>query len=184
MAKIDFIGNLGSDARVETANGRQFVAFNVADTNRFTDADGTVRENTTWISCTLNGDGGKLLQYLKKGKTVFVRGFMSTRVFNSAKHRCMMAGVNCAVQEIELVGGAVRDVPKQLNDEKGLLFDIYQAFYIDPSIEQKPSALYDTTGGAYRVDSNGFVYKVVDPNADGQSEANETSNSGDNDVVY
>lgn len=184
MSKIEFIGNLGSDARVETANGRQFVAFNVADTNKFTDADGTVRENTTWISCTLNGDGGKLLQYLKKGKTVFVRGYMSTRVFNSAKHRCMMAGVNCAVQEIELVGGALRDVPKQLNDEKGLLFDIYQAFYIDPNIEQKPTALYDTTGNSYRVDSNGFVYKIVDTNADGQSVDNGAPGSDNNDVVY
>lgn len=184
MAKIEFIGNLGSDARVETANGRQFVAFNVADTNRFTDADGTVRENTTWISCTLNGDGGKLLQYLKKGKTVFVRGFMSTRVFNSVKHRCMMAGVNCSVQEIELVGGSVRDVPKQLCDESGKLFDVFQAFYIDPSIEQKPTVLYDSADASYTVDSNGFVAKVVDQNINSQNGAVGGNDSTNNDPIF
>ena len=35
---------------------------------------GEVTKNTTWVSCTMNGDGGNLLQYLKSGEKVYVRG--------------------------------------------------------------------------------------------------------------
>lgn len=162
MAKIEFIGNLGADAQLQTTNGRQFVSFNVADTEVYTDSQGQRQERTSWISCTLAGDGGNLLQYLVKGKTVYVRGYMSTRVFNSAKHHMMMAGVNCRVLEIELIGGQTRDIPRQLNDEKGMLYDVYQAFYINPSIMQgkEGMTLLDSKLQQYAVDKNGFVTKV------------------------
>lgn len=164
MAKIEFIGNLGADAKVQTVNGQQFVSFNVADSEQFTDGDGNKQERTTWISCTLRGDGGKLLPFLLKGKTVFVRGYMSTRIFNSAKHHMMMAGVNCSVREIELIGGQTREVPTQLNDDKGLIYDIYQAFYLNPQvrqgIKQETFTLYDRNMQEYTVDHNGFVTKV------------------------
>lgn len=162
MAKIEFIGNLGADAQLQTTNGRQFVSFNVADTEVFTDSQGQRQERTSWISCTLAGDGGNLLQYLVKGKTVYVRGYMSTRVFNSAKHHMMMAGVNCRVLEIELIGGQTRDIPRQLNDDKGMLFDVYEAFYIDPAKADKEGkmVLFDRNMQQYAVDKNGFVTKV------------------------
>lgn len=104
MAKIEFIGNLGADARVEEYNGRKFVSFNVADTQKFTKADGTKVEKTDWVSCTIQGDGGGLLPYLVKGKKVFVRGQLSTRIFDSAQYHCKMVGLSCAVRELELVG--------------------------------------------------------------------------------
>lgn len=162
MAKIEFIGNLGADAQLQTTNGRQFVSFNVADTEVYTDSQGQRQERTSWISCTLAGDGGNLLQYLVKGKTVYVRGYMSTRVFNSAKHHMMMAGVNCRVLEIELIGGQTRDIPRQLNDDKGMLFDVYEAFYINPSVMQgkERMTLFDRNMQQYAVDKNGFVTKV------------------------
>lgn len=164
MAKIEFIGNLGADARVETTNGRQFVAFNVADTDSYTDQDGNRHEVTQWISCTMAGDGGKLLPYLKKGKTVFVRGHLSTRIFNSAKHHKMMCGLNCAVKELDLVGGQVREMPRQLNDTNGVLFDIYTAYYINPQLAEKPTQLLDMQMQTYSVDANGFVTKdAADP---------------------
>lgn len=162
MAKIEFIGNLGADAQLQTTNGRQFVSFNVADTEVYTDSQGQRQERTSWISCTLAGDGGNLLQYLVKGKTVYVRGYMSTRVFSSAKHHMMMAGVNCRVLEIELIGGQTRDIPRLLNDEKGLIYDVYQAFYIDPNKMQgkESMTLLDGKLQQYAVDKNGFVTKV------------------------
>lgn len=175
MAKIEFIGNLGSDARVENINGSQFVAFNVADTSKWTDRQGQVHEETQWISCTLNGDGGKLLPFLQKGKTVFIRGILSTRVFSSKIHKQMMAGLNCAVREIELVSGTMRSVPRQLNDESGKLFDIYEAYYIDPRLEQKPTKLLDRQSREYAIDQNGFVTPVSqEPAAD--TAAAETDN--------
>lgn len=182
MSKIEFIGNLGADARIEEYQGRKFVSFNVADTETYTDQQGNKQEKTQWISCTLQGDGGNLLPYLKKGKTVFIRGYMSTRVFNSAKYHAMVAGVNCSIREIELVGGQVRDIPRQLNDANGHLYNIYEAYYIDPSIDKKarPAELLDTQMNRYAVDKNGFVTRI---NVTTENQHDDTNN-GKNPEIY
>lgn len=107
MIKVEIIGNLGADAMLQEKNGNRFVAFRVANTDKWVDkATGQVVESTQWISCTLNGDGGALLPYLKKGTKVFVRGNAQFVVFSSAKTRQMEVGVNLFVREIELCGGA------------------------------------------------------------------------------
>lgn len=185
MAKIEFIGNLGADAQLQTVNGRQFVSFNVADTEVYTDSQGQRQERTSWISCTMAGDGGNLMQYLVKGKTVYVRGYMSTRVFNSAKHHMMMAGVNCRVLEIELIGGQTRDIPRQLNDSDGVLYDIYQAFYIDPAkvVQGKQLVLFDRNMLQYAVDNNGFVTKVnLSSNASNDNSRQSSDANNENDA--
>ena len=107
MIKVEIIGNLGADAMLQEKNGNRFVAFRVANTDKWVDkATGQVIESTQWISCTLNGDGGALLPYLKRGTKVFVRGNAQFVVFSSAKTRQMEVGVNLFVREIELCGGA------------------------------------------------------------------------------
>lgn len=107
MIKVEIIGNLGADATLQEKNGNRFVAFRVANTDKWIDkSTGQVIESTQWISCTLNGDGGALLPYLKKGTKVFVRGNAQFVVFSSAKTRQMEVGVNLFVREIELCGGA------------------------------------------------------------------------------
>ena len=106
MIKVEIIGNLGADAMLQEKNGNRFVAFRVANTDKWVDkATGQVIESTQWISCTLNGDGGALLPYLKKGTKVFVRGNAQFVVFSSATTRQMEVGVNLFVREIELCGG-------------------------------------------------------------------------------
>lgn len=107
MIKVEIIGNLGADATLQEKNGNRFVAFRVANTDKWVDkSTGQVIEYTQWISCTLNGDGGALLPYLKRGTKVFVRGNAQFVVFSSAKTRQMEVGVNLFVREIELCGGA------------------------------------------------------------------------------
>ena len=107
MIKVEIIGNLGADAQLQEKNGNKFVAFRVANTDKWVDkSTGQVIESTQWISCTLNGDGGALLPYLKKGTKVFVRGNAQFVVFSSAKSRQMEVGVNLYVREIELCGGS------------------------------------------------------------------------------
>lgn len=107
MIKVEIIGNLGADAQLQEKNGNRFVAFRVANTDKWVDkSTGQVIESTQWISCTLNGDGGALLPYLKRGAKVFVRGNAQFVVFSSAKTRQMEVGVNLFVREIELCGGA------------------------------------------------------------------------------
>lgn len=105
MIKVEIIGNLGADAQLQEKNGNRFVAFRVANTDKWVDkSTGQVIESTQWISCTLNGDGGALLPYLKRGTKVFVRGNAQFVIFSSAKTRQMEVGVNLFVREIELCG--------------------------------------------------------------------------------
>lgn len=106
MLQLQIIGNLGADAEVRNTNGAQFLTFRVAHTNRYTDrTTGEVRESTTWVSCTMNGDGGNLRQYLKQGTKVYVYGDVSTRLYVSSKDGTQHAGIDCRVRQLELCGG-------------------------------------------------------------------------------
>lgn len=166
MMKLEIIGNLGADAEKRTENGQSYILFSVADTDSYTKADGSKVENTTWVNCILNGDGGNLLPYLKKGTKVFVRGRQSLRVFSSAKDKMMKAGVDLNVREIELVGGKAEDVPGELVDEQAVVHRVYKAYYITPDEKgQFPAGkLMPTRGtGLYTLDSNGFIKAVVTP---------------------
>lgn len=135
MIKVEIIGNLGADAMLQVVNGNKFVSFRVANTDAWTDKQtGEIKKSTQWISCSLNGDGGALLPYLKKGTKVFVRGNAQFVVFSSAKSRQMEVGVNLYVREIELCGGSKENEqtaqqpaqtpgqptqPQEKNDKKG-----------------------------------------------------------------
>lgn len=130
MLNYEVIGNLGSDAKVEEANGRKFVSFNVGHNDRWSDESGQVYEQTIWISCAMNGDGGKLLPFLKKGKAVFVRGRGSVRVYSSPKERRMVAGLNVSVDRLELLGGTSDEVPRRLYNDDGEEILVSKAYFI------------------------------------------------------
>lgn len=102
MLKLEIIGHLGADARVVRGNDGEYTAFNVAHSVTNTDTQtGESKENTVWVSVTVNRNVGSLLPYLKKGTRVFVRGNMATRLYvghDGQKH----AGINLYAQEIEL----------------------------------------------------------------------------------
>lgn len=104
MLKLCVIGNLGADAELKNFNGRDCVSFRVAHTHKFTKADGTLVETTTWVSCLLNGRAEKLLPYLRKGQKVYVDGDAELRVYSSAKTHQMEAGISISVRNVELCG--------------------------------------------------------------------------------
>lgn len=131
MFRAIIIGNLGSDAHVEQNNGRPFISFSVAHNDRFVREDGTVKESLQWISCAMNGDGGKLLQFLKKGRSVYVEGRATTRVYSSEKERRMVAGVNISVDHLELIGGQSDEIPSRLIDTTGVMHDVRKAYYLN-----------------------------------------------------
>lgn len=109
MIRIEMIGNLGADAEVKDYNGRKFVAFRMAHTDKWIDrATKQEHTSTVWASCSINGDGGNLLPFLKRGTKVFVRGSMSMNIFSSPKSHQMECGLNISVWEIELCGGALQ----------------------------------------------------------------------------
>lgn len=106
MIKLEIIGNLGADAEIKQYNGNKFVSFRVAHTDKWVDQQtGVISTQTTWVSCSINGDGGGLTPYLKKGTKVFVRGTPNFVVYSSPKTHKMETGVNLFVRDIELCGG-------------------------------------------------------------------------------
>ena len=106
MIKLEIIGNLGADAEVKVYNGNEFVSFRVAHTDKWVDQNtGVISTQTTWVSCSLNGDGDGLTPYLKKGTKVFVRGTPNFVVYSSPKTHKMETGINLFVREVELCGG-------------------------------------------------------------------------------
>lgn len=169
MLKCEIIGNLGADAQVKGENGKQFISFNVAHTDKWTDEAGTVHEQTQWVSCIINDVNTKVLPYLLKGKTVYVRGDARLRVFSSEKERRMVAGMTVNVREVELLGGSSDEVPRQLLTSDGLLVPTYKAYYIDPAMPDKPAELYDKNMQKFAVDKNGFVTKVVEVDTNSES---------------
>lgn len=158
MQRLSVIGNLGSDAEVRAREDQsKFVTFKVADSNRWTDLKGVIHESTQWISCVLNGDGGKLLPFLKRGVKVFVEGRPSYRVYSSAKEKMIKAGIDIAVTTVELCGGSSDEVPRQLVDSNGVLVDVSKFYWTDPS-EHNSCVLYSAKGsGAYQVNKDGFI---------------------------
>lgn len=166
MLRIQLIGNLGSDAEVKNINGKNALCFNVAHTDKWTDEKGQKHEETTWVSCILNGDGGKVKDYLKKGTAVYVEGAGSTRVYSSPKLKQFVAGVNVRVDHIELVGGSSDEVPRNLATSDGMLWPVYKAYFVAKDAvaacgasEAQNGVLIDAKFNEYRVDQYGFVTK-------------------------
>ena len=166
MLQFQVIGNLGSDAEVKELNGNKAVCFNVAHTERWNQDDGTKRESTTWISCILNGDGGKLLPYLKRGTQVFVEGSGSTRCYSSPKEKRWVAGLNITVRHIELVGGKMDEVPRELCTAEGTIYETGKAYYVAEEAVKASGAtdkayglLLDRDGQRYEVNIDGYVRK-------------------------
>lgn len=98
MLKVEIIGNLGVDARVESVNGNEFISFSVAHNEKVGD-----REETLWVSVSLPISFRGALPYLKKGARVFVRGGFGLRMYHSSITRQREAGVNLYGRELEII---------------------------------------------------------------------------------
>lgn len=135
MLKAEIIGNLGADAVRNQGNDGTYISFRVAHSTTYTNRNsGEVTKNTTWVSCTMNGDGGNLLPYLKSGEKVYVRGNLSSRIFvghDGQRH----AGLNISVSEIELVGSKAKFTPQE----------VYQRLLEDVDFNKELSDLCNAT---------------------------------------
>lgn len=176
MQKKIIVGNLGADAEVKRENGREFVSFSIANTERRRKDDGSYEEKTNWVSATLNGNGGNLLQYLKKGAKVYAYGDYSVRMFHSEKQRALVAGVNLYVRDIELISTNVDAVPRDLYDEDGVAYRIAKLFWLNG---KKKCQLYDRNGTPYLIDDKGFVWPPATSAAAAEDSASSDSQEVD-----
>lgn len=166
MLQVTCIGHLGSDAEFKQSNGREFTTFRIAHTDRWTDDAGQVHENTTWVDCIMNGKPN-VIEYLRKGQMVFISGSCTLRVYSSAKDRCMKAGMQINVRQVELLGGKADEIPSTLyNATNGEQVEV-KKWYQVPSLvrdEQQPEwlPLVSRNQGKYVADRNGWVQKYVE----------------------
>lgn len=177
MFKVEVIGNLGADVEIKTANGSQFATFRVASSTKYKKQSGEEVDVTDWIDCTINNTESKVLEYLKAGVKVFVRGNGSLRVYSSKKDRQMKAGMQVSVSEIELCGGSSELVPRQVIDpENGQIFDTQKFYWCNaPTKGMKKDDtknLIDIRGNGYVMNNQGFVapIPVMDDEAGEQTE--------------
>ncbi|MDR2009931.1 MAG: single-stranded DNA-binding protein [Bacteroidales bacterium] len=102
MLVTEIIGNLGADATIKQFSGQNYISFSVAHTESYTNAQGQKQERTTWISCLKYGESA-VINYLKKGTRVFVRGDLSAKIYDA--NGTPQVGLNCRVKELQLLGG-------------------------------------------------------------------------------
>lgn len=161
MLKSILIGNLGADAEVKSANGREFVTFRVAHSWNFTANDGTVNSGTIWVDCIGSNLKG-VIEYLKKGTQVYVEGNISLRVYSSKVDKCMKAGLTINVETLQLIGSKPDLVPKQVIDPvDGTLHNVSRKYMVtDMSGVVEPDKykdMIDEHGKWFTLDCLGFI---------------------------
>lgn len=115
MLQVEIIGNIGNDAQVKDFNGKKYIAFNVAHSEKFKNQQGVETERTTWVSVLKPGESA-VVQYLKKGTSVFVRGDLSVKAYQDNAHNWQV-GVNCLAREVQLLPGGKRDQNEQAGQQ-------------------------------------------------------------------
>lgn len=161
MLKSILIGNLGADAEVKSANGREFVTFRVAHSWNFTSQDGTTNSGTIWVDCIGNNLKG-VVEYLKKGTQVYVEGNVSLRVYSSKVDRCMKAGLTINVDTLQLIGTKPDAVPRQvINPDDGTIHQVTRKYMVtDMNGLVAPNTykeMVDEHGNLYSLDTLGFI---------------------------
>ena len=164
MLQAILIGHLGADAEVKNANGREFVAFRIAHSEKWTDENGQVTEKTIWVDCIINGKPN-VLPYLKKGQCVSIIGSVSLRVYSSAKDKCFKAGMTINAMRVELIGGRGDDVPSSLFSEDGQTEIRPQKYFFAPGMTRDMTGpekvtLVSKSGEKFFVDRPGWVQKA------------------------
>ena len=104
MIKLQIVGNLGKDCIVKEVNGRNVINFSVAHTERYKDAQGNLKEKTTWVECAYWTDRTAVAQYLTRGKTVYAEGAPEADAYMN-KDNQPAATLRMRVQNIQLLGG-------------------------------------------------------------------------------
>lgn len=107
MLQVEIIGNIGNDAQVKDFNGKKYIAFNIAHSEKFKNQQGVETERTTWVSVLKPGESA-VVQYLKKGTPVFVRGDLSVKSYKDNAGNWQV-GVNCLAREVQLLPGGKRN---------------------------------------------------------------------------
>src|SRR5258708_650251 len=103
MVKLQIVGNLGKDCIVKEVNGKNVINFSVAHTDKFKDAQGILKERTTWVECAYWTDRTAVAPYLKKGTMVYAEGFPEVEGYLN-KDNQVAATLRMRVLNVQLLG--------------------------------------------------------------------------------
>lgn len=104
MLRMQIIGNLGQDCRINTVNGKNVINFSVAHTEQWKDAKGEKQQRTTWVDCAYWTDNTAVSQYLTKGRQVWVDGQPEAKTFTKGDQSTGVS-LSCRVFSVQLLGG-------------------------------------------------------------------------------
>jgi len=116
MNRTTIIGNLGGDAELKEHNGKKFLYFSIAYSEKYGDV-----ERTDWYKCFIQKEStinGKIIDYLKKGTKVLIEGRLTARNWTTTDGKLMLDYV-MNVFAVELLGsssgaGSDRNTPPDM----------------------------------------------------------------------
>lgn len=98
MLQLQIIGNLTKDAETRVIGDGTYAAFSVAVN--------VSKEQAVFVNVRKRvGETGGIMQYLTKGKKVFVQGSMSVQTYMSKQDNTPVIDVTLWADKIEFVGG-------------------------------------------------------------------------------
>ena len=119
MIKLQVIGNLGKDCVTNLVNGKNVINFNVANTEKFRDAQGNQKEKTVWVDCAYWTDKTAIAPYLKKGTQVYAEGVPDLRTYQKTDGT-QGVSLTLRVQSVQLLGSRnTNDSPGYGNENQG-----------------------------------------------------------------
>ena len=106
--KLQIIGNLGGDCRVNIVNGKQVINVNVCYTEKWKDAAGVTKEKSLWIDAAYWSESSAIAQYLKKGQQVMIEGIPDVRTYENSQ-RQTVAQLTMRVNQLVLLGSSKKE---------------------------------------------------------------------------
>jgi single-strand DNA-binding protein len=145
MIKLQVIGNLGADCIQKEVNGKNVINFNVAHSEKFKDAQGNLKERTTWVNCAYWTDRTAVAQYLTKGKTVYVEGAPEAEGYTN-KEGVVTATLRLRVLNLQLLGGNDSGSSNQ-NNVSNMGSATNSGYANNPTVRAEPAgAMHDPSG--------------------------------------
>lgn len=136
MFKGEIIGRMGFDAVSRTnEQNKVSITFSIAHSEYGRDQQGNKTESTTWINVIWYSDGGNLLQYLKRGAVLFVRGRIRVSTYQD-KAGVWTSGVNIVASEVEICSFAKQEGEQQTSAARPTEAQIFPSKMADTAPEQ------------------------------------------------
>lgn len=120
MIELNLIGNLGADAIEKNINGKNYISFRVAHTQKHVDKDGVINEVTQWVSVLMPTRGTELIKHLRKGTKVYVSGLPRFSTYKATKSNVTgyFVSVDIMCEKLELCGGKSQSDPEPADEQQ------------------------------------------------------------------